>query len=100
LFCEIRKADCRRGRGAIYYQDGHSFTLRVPGIEKRLSGKISHDDRKSFSRWWAAQKKYVKLEAHKLTTTSFNELNPQDKLRKMIVFAPGIVFFIVFSVKD
>jgi len=74
-----------------YAQDGHAHRLVNSGKSGCLKNFIYHDDRKPFSRWWAAQKKYSVLEADKLTATSFNELNPQDKLRKMIFFAPGIV---------
>jgi len=80
----------RREKG-WYVQDGHAHKLVSSGKSGYLTNFICHDDRKSFKRWWDAQKKYSKLEAHKLTTTSFSELNPQDKLRKMIFFAPGIV---------
>lgn len=81
----------RREKGR-YVQDGHAHKLVNAGKTNCLKNFIYHDDRKPFSRWWAAQKKYAVLEARKLTITTFGQLNPQDKLRKMIFFAPGIVF--------
>lgn len=74
-----------------YIQDGHTQLLELNGSVGRLSEVIYHDDRKSFSRWWAAQKKYTALEAEKLNQTPWSELKAQDKIRKLIFLAPGIV---------
>jgi glycosyltransferase involved in cell wall biosynthesis len=83
----FKKEKCR------YIQDGHAHRLVNAGVSGKFQKWIYHDDRKPFSRWWSAQKKYAGQEAEKLLQTSFSQLNLQDRLRKMILFAPIIVFF-------
>lgn len=78
---------------AYYVQDGHAHKLKNAGVSAILENYIYHDDRKAFMRWWQAQLKYSKQEAEKLTSFLFGDLNPQDKLRKMIFFAPVVVLF-------
>lgn len=78
---------------AAYVQDGHTQLLKLQVATGHLRSAIWHDDRKSFSRWWNAQKKYVMLETEKLITTSFKELSLPDKIRTMILFAPAAAFF-------
>jgi len=75
-----------------YIQDGHAHKLVNAGKSSYLKGVIYHDDRKPFKRWWLAQQKYSSQEADKLMQVSFACLNTQDKLRKMIFFAPIVVF--------
>jgi len=76
-----------------YVQDGHTQDCRLNGEHATLQNPFFHDDRKPFSRWWAAQEKYTDLEIEKLTTTSWAELKIQDRLRKCIFIAPIAVLF-------
>jgi len=69
-------------------EDGHTQEITVEGQVGKLTEPIWHDDRKPFSRWWANQKRYAKLEALKLRTTPWGELSIQDKLRKATPFSP------------
>lgn len=55
----------RRGRGS-YVQDGHTQRIVIEGRRTRLRHSMIHDDRKSISRWSAAQIRYAQLEAEKL----------------------------------
>src|SRR6266404_101645 len=55
-----------RPKKASYFDDGHTQRLRPSGAVEKLSGRIYHDDRKSFRHWFDAQKKYAKLEARYL----------------------------------
>jgi glycosyltransferase involved in cell wall biosynthesis len=88
---------------ARYVDEGHTQVLRAEGPLLSLSGKIIHDDRKPFSQWLQAQKRYATIEARYLGTgreLSVNDdpstvsgqpevqLSLQDRLRKMIFFAP------------
>jgi len=74
-----------------YVQDGHTQDLVLQGVCESLSAPLIHDDRKAFSRWWSAQKKYARLEADKLASASWQELPIQDRLRYCIVIAPVII---------
>jgi len=63
----------------------------------KLSGKIDHDDRKSFRRWLQAQKRYAKIEAKYLLAQSADKLCAPDRLRQKIFFAaPAIFFYLLF----
>jgi glycosyltransferase involved in cell wall biosynthesis len=73
-------------------QDGHCQRARVKGSVKQLAGRIQHDDRKSLGRWLTSQAGYMRLEAIKLENTPAENLATIDKLRKMIVVAPAVVF--------
>ena len=58
-----------RPKHGSYYDDGHTQRLRTDGTVRTLAGKIYHDDRKPFSRWLGAQKKYAELEAKHLRSS-------------------------------
>lgn len=81
-----------RRAGAIYEQDGHTQRVRVNGEVAPLSSKIFHDDRKPLSHWIGAQVKYMRLEADKLDTAPTGSLRPVDRMRKLIVVAPPLMF--------
>lgn len=85
-----RVALFRAGRGR-YIQDGHTQELVVEGGVGDFPCAILHDDRKPFPRWLAAQHRYARLEVEKLKRTSWSELTPQDRLRKLILPAPAAV---------
>lgn len=88
----------RRGRGA-YAQDGHTQRLAVDGRSARLRAPILHDDRKPLARWLASQARYMALEAEKLATAPAGSLGPADRLRKLVVPAPFLMFFYAYFVK-
>ena len=81
----------RRGR-ASYEQDGHTQKLAAQGSILRLMARARHDDRKSLARWIASQQKYMALEAEKLLSTPQQSLGLADRLRRLIVPAPFIMF--------
>jgi glycosyltransferase involved in cell wall biosynthesis len=71
-----------RKQFAHYQQDGHTQRVEVTGTIGDLDARAGHDDRKSFKRWLASQKRYAKQEAVKLQETPWGELSVQDKLRR------------------
>lgn len=73
-------------------QDGHAQRARIRGPVRTLAGEILHDDRKSLTHWLSAQAGYMRLEAEKLSTTSSADLALFDRLRKLIVVAPLVMF--------
>jgi glycosyltransferase involved in cell wall biosynthesis len=81
----------RRSLGT-YEQDGHTQRVRVHGPVALLSAKIQHDDRKPLSHWVASQVRYMRLEADKLSDASSASLGTADRIRKMIVVAPPMMF--------
>jgi glycosyltransferase involved in cell wall biosynthesis len=80
-----------RREGASYVQDGHSQSLRITGRILELHGKVSHDDRKSFSTWLAAQDRYARIECRALRETPWRVLNWRDRVRRLVVVAPWLV---------
>jgi len=82
----------RRERCA-YIQDGHTQLLRIPGGSKHLQARIDHDDRKPLARWLVSQDNYARLEAVKLLALPRSELHLQDRIRRVVVAAPWLVFF-------
>jgi len=82
-----------RPEKAIYIQEGHTQRLRVDGEIGISPAFIIHDDKKSLSRWLQSQISYTDLEAQYLVDHQFVDLNIQDKLRKMIFFAPLVMLF-------
>ena len=86
----------RRGRGR-YRQEGHTQRIALQGPVEPLHGVIYHDDRKPMSRWLAAQKRYMRIEADKLRNAATGELRWQDRLRRLRVVAPlGVFFYVLF----
>lgn len=87
----FRKDRCR------YIADGHTQVLSIPGIAAHLVTKIDHDDRKPLNRWFSSQDKYALLEAEKLAART--RLSPQDRIRRVIIIAPWLVFFYTLVVR-
>ncbi len=88
-----------RKKKAAYYQDGHTQILKLDGKSESFKGCIYHDDRKPFSAWLSAQKKYADREAEKLFKTKYNKLRLVDKMRKLIFFLPVIMPVHVLFIK-
>ncbi len=88
-----------RRAGARYVQDGHTQRLQIGGKVQALSGRILHDDRKPLGQWLAAQARYMKLEAEKLSTAPSGELGLADRLRRMIVVAPFVMLLFCLFVR-
>ncbi|HTH25593.1 MAG TPA: glycosyltransferase family 2 protein [Vicinamibacterales bacterium] len=81
-----------RRDAAIYEQDGHTQRVRVDRTVMPLSSRILHDDRKPLSHWIASQVRYMRLEADKLESAPDSALASVDRLRKLIVVAPPLMF--------
>jgi len=81
-----------RRDAAIYEQDGHTQRVRVDRTVMPLSSRILHDDRKPLSHWIASQVRYMRLEADKLESAPDSALAGVDRLRKLIVVAPPLMF--------
>lgn len=81
----------RRER-ARYRQDGHTQRVEVDGRIEPLAARLLHDDRKPLEHWLRAQARYMRLEADKLLATPFGRLGMADKVRRLVVVAPVLVF--------
>jgi glycosyltransferase involved in cell wall biosynthesis len=81
----------RRGRGR-FLQDGHTQRLVCDGEVMDLRQKLLHDDRKSRERWRQSQFRYMTLEAAKLRDAHWRDLDWADRLRRLKVVAPFMVF--------
>ena len=81
----------RRSKGR-YAQDGHTQRLSVDGATRMLTTPLLHDDRKSLSRWLAAQDRYMALEAEAILRKKASDLNFADRVRLFPLIAPLAVF--------
>ena len=88
-----------RPKNCRYVQDGHTQKLKVDGVTRELTATIDHADRKPLSHWLWAQDRYAALEVQKLLAHRTEDLPMQDRLRRMIVPAPFVVFFYTLLVK-
>lgn len=84
---------------AHYRQDGHAERVVIPGMVSSLKASILHDDRKPLSRWISDQSWKAKKEKDLLINAKWLELNWQDRVRKMRIFAPGIILFYCLFIK-
>jgi len=75
------------------WQDGHAHRVLADGETGELGARIIHDDRKSFARFVARQKIYMRQEAEKLRAADPRTLNFASRVRKLIVIAPPAVLF-------
>lgn len=85
--------------GALYVQDGHTQRIRVDGPVRELNSAIHHDDRKSLERWFGAQIRYMQLESAKLGAVRFSEAGFRDRVRKLVLVAPPLMFAYCLFVK-
>ncbi len=83
----------RRAAGD-YIDDGHTQDLVLQGRCETLREPILHDDRKSLSRWFWAQERYLRLEVQKLRTTPRHQLSRADRLRQRHLIAPFAVLLL------
>ena len=81
-----------RSKLARYQQDGHAHRVLIDGVIADLRSLVLHDDRKSLGRWLRSQDDYMKLETTKLMESSWSELGWADRLRKMTLPAPLLMF--------
>jgi glycosyltransferase involved in cell wall biosynthesis len=84
---------------SYYIDDGHAHLLQAEGKSKLLKNYIYHDDRKPLSRWLWSQDRYIQLEVQKLKNTPDRELGIADRLRKMKLIAPFLIFFYCLFIK-
>ncbi len=88
-----------RRSSARYEQDGHTQRVRIDGVVMPLQSRIYHDDRKSLMHWLAAQARYMRLEADKLTSAPPGSLGPADRLRRWVVLAPPAMFLYCYVLR-
>ena len=84
---------------AHVWQDGHTPRVRVDGETGRLHSALIHDDRKSFARFLARQKVYMRQEAAKLRRADPRTLNLAARIRRLVVVAPFAVLVHTLFVK-
>lgn len=77
---------------ASYIQDGHTQRVALGGPVENLRAPIFHDDRKSLKTWFSSQARYTELEAQKLRSADFSELNFPDRLRRWRIVMPPAMF--------
>jgi glycosyltransferase involved in cell wall biosynthesis len=80
-----------RREGASFAQDGHAHRLIPVGRVQPLHHLVSHDDRKPFSAWLAAQDRYARLECELLRNARWADVKWADRIRKLVVVAPWFV---------
>jgi glycosyltransferase involved in cell wall biosynthesis len=73
---------------AKYVSDGHTQRLELVGEEDELSSRVLHDDRKSLTRWFESQQRYMALEARKILTAEPGSLGTADRIRRLRIVAP------------
>lgn len=81
-----------RRMSARYVQDGHTQRLNCPERVVGLRRSLRHDDRKTLAHWLVSQARYMRLEADKLAATPWRQLDWIDRLRKLRLVAPPVVF--------
>ena len=88
----------RTGQGR-YWQDGHTQQLQLQGSLGLLPFHVSHDDRKTVSRWLQSQISYARQEAEKITSRPGTGLGRNDRIRTAIVLAPPLIFLLVYVLR-
>jgi len=73
--------------------------LFVEGKIETLRSRILHDDRKSLSRWFQSQQRYMALEAKKIVSAGAESLGIADRVRRLRVIAPLAVLFYCLIVR-
>jgi glycosyltransferase involved in cell wall biosynthesis len=80
-----------RHKSAHYERDGHTQRVKVDGLVLKLQQQMQHDDRKSYARWLASQRKYAAQEAKKLSETAWQNLSWPDRLRHLGVAPLAVI---------
>lgn len=80
-----------RRAGCSYVQDGHTHRVRLAGRIEALRAPIYHDDRKPLVHWRQAQRRYMALEAAKLSRPSAASRGRVERVRRLRVVAPVAV---------
>jgi glycosyltransferase involved in cell wall biosynthesis len=88
-----------RRQSCHYVQQGHTQVLAIDGRSSSLDGRILHDDRKPSARWLDSQRRYVELEACKLTAHPEECTSIADRLRRWIWPAAPAAFVYTLLVK-
>lgn len=88
-----------RRKKASYRQDGHTQRVDIDGEIADLKAPILHDDRKPINHWLLSQDRYMRLEAEKLSKSKWMGLGWADRIRKMVVVFPFVVFFYCLLIK-
>jgi len=86
-----------RRDACTFYLDGHTQRVRVDGETATLRTRFVHDDRKTFQRFVARQKVYMRNEAEKIRRGE--NLNFAGRVRKLRVVAPFAVLVQTLFVK-
>jgi glycosyltransferase involved in cell wall biosynthesis len=86
-----------RQERAKYQDEGHGHRVKIEGRVLPVRSRILHDDRKPLERWLAEQNRYAQIEARHLLRSSEPgaggvELNAADRVRRLVVIAPWLVF--------
>jgi glycosyltransferase involved in cell wall biosynthesis len=84
---------------AGYRQDGHTQRIVVAGDIADLSQPIRHDDRKPISQWIRSQDRYSELETMKMLEPAASVRTMADRIRRLRVVSPFLVFFYCLLVK-
>lgn len=84
---------------ARYENDGHGHRVMVQDSVSTLAFRIRHDDCKPLSRWLQSQVPYARQEAQKLLATPRKQLGRNDRIRRLIVLAPPLVFMLVYVLR-
>ncbi|MEE9167528.1 MAG: glycosyltransferase family 2 protein [Candidatus Neomarinimicrobiota bacterium] len=82
-----------------YIQDGHTQRLVIDSPLELLTSKIIHDDRKPLSHWFKSQLRYQRIESEKLSNSPAKDLSFADRLRKLVIPAPFLIFLYVLFVR-
>ena len=88
-----------RRAAARYEQEGHTQRVRLAGTIAALSQPLLHDDRKPLGRWYSAQIAYMRQEAEHLLDAPVRTLRLPDRVRRLVVVAPVLVFIYCLIVK-
>jgi glycosyltransferase involved in cell wall biosynthesis len=88
----------RRGTPTVI-EDGHTERWNVKGPVVELRGRVVHDDRKPMHAWFAAQRRYSRLEAEALLRKPHEALSAIEHVRLRGFALPILVFFYVLFIK-
>lgn len=80
-----------RAARAKYVNEGHGHRVVVDGRVGSLVNVISHDDRKSLSRWGRSQLGYAEREADYLFASKGENLSRADRIRRLGWLAPLVI---------